>query len=368
MPLGNWNLEWLSHNANRAYPIAADVTRTNSTGDFVIPDSFLVSLYLSVSAGFNVAPGRFYIKTLNVSSQGFTVVVGYETDDGGILSVASANIPRAAHTVNSVYVLNGVGNFADCNGQVVIGSLGEIDAQPAGLWQFTLSETRLEPDAIRPQLRGVTGLYVLNNGTLTGPLTGYPILQAGSNYRIDVTTSQTVSTVDGTVESITGSLAAGYVITVEGEEHTTEPYERLQVAVGDTVEDDELLAITDPIVTLNAIEGEGLNNSCDCVTTTGNPIRRLNGVTGDTERNITLLGDACLEWVAGTNSLQAKDSCSEPCCGCKYQESVTSRLEELGSQATTLANFVNRLEASVTQMDQVVLGSRLGDRGCTEIE
>lgn len=364
MPLGNWNLEWLNHNANRAYPIAADVTRTNSTGDFTLPDSFLVSLYLSVNAGNNVIPGKFYIKTLNVSSQGFTVVIGYENADSTAITVASANIPRGTHVTNTTYALTGVGNFADCTGHLVIGSLYEIDQQPAGLWQFTLEETRLEPDAIRPQIRGVSGLYVRNSGNLVGPLTGYPILQAGNNYRIDVSTTSTLSTANGTVEAITGTLAAGYTITVGVTDHTTAPYERLQVAVGDLVEEDELLAVTDHIITLNAIEGAGLNTECDCTDDAGTPIRTLNGVRGDTNRNITILGDNCIEWEPGTNSLQAKDSCSEPCCGCEYQTAVTSNLEGLNQQALTLTNFINRLEASVNQMDLVVLGSRLGDRGC----
>jgi hypothetical protein len=372
MPLGNWNLEWLSHNANRAYPIAADGTRQNTTGDFTIPDNFLVSMYLSIHAGNNVQPGQFFIKTLSVSSQGFTIVVGYRNDDDVDITVASANIPRATHELNTVYTLTGVGNFSDCTGHLVIGSLSEIDQQPAGLWQFDMEQTRLEPDVIRPQIRGIAGLYIRNNGTSVGPITGYPILQAGSNCRIDLSSSQTESDMIGQVTAITGNLAAGYTITITDEdfvdfEFSTSPYERLQVAVGDTVEDEEILAISDPVLTINAIEGEGLNEECACTTDVGLPIRTINGVTGDSNRNITLLGDNCISFEEGTNSLQVKDNCSEPCCGCEYQEVITNNLEGFGSQARTLENFITSLEASVRQMDLVVLGSRLGDRGCTNI-
>ena len=46
MPLSQWNLEFLNHNAQRSYPLTADATKQDLTGSFVIPDDFLVGLDL----------------------------------------------------------------------------------------------------------------------------------------------------------------------------------------------------------------------------------------------------------------------------------------------------------------------------------
>jgi hypothetical protein len=61
MPVGNWNLEWLNHNAQRAYPLADDATGPDETGAFKLPDNFLVELDLPVHAGLNVGPAGFFV-------------------------------------------------------------------------------------------------------------------------------------------------------------------------------------------------------------------------------------------------------------------------------------------------------------------
>ena len=121
----------------------------------------------------------------------------------------------------------------------------------------------------------------------------------------------------------------------------------------------------DPIVNWDAIDGAGLTEYCICDEGLAPPIRTVNGIPPDGAGNFRFLGNDCLEIERGSNSLTLKDVCSEPCCGCKELEAVTSALESFGERATTLENFLVSLEARVTQMDLVVLGSRLGDRGCT---
>lgn len=362
--LGHWNLEWNNHNANRAFPIAADASRLNDTDDFQIPNSFLVGMYLSINAGNNVGPGRFFVKSIGIYSSGFAVTIGYQPDDGDAVTVASAQINRADHEPNAAYRLVGLGSFFDSEGVIVIGHLDDIDQQPAGVWNFELDGGRLEADVIRPMIRGMTGLYIANGSVISGPFTGDIVLRAGTNYRIDSVTGFVDSSADGFVDSITGNAEAGYTVTIDGTPHHVPAGYKLKVIVGDDVDIDEVIAVLDPTLVLNAIEGEGLNESCVCTEETQEPIRTINGVRPDVNGNLNMLGNACLEWSAVPQGLQAQDTCSQPCCGCNELEAITAALEDFGRQAQTLENFVNRLDSSVTTMDLVVLGSRLSDRGC----
>lgn len=311
------NIEWQSHNSVRAYPLAQDATARDVTGDFRLPADLLTGLSLSVGAASNVTPAAFSLLQLGVYATGISLVIGYHNGTN-LVRVASALIPRDGHTKFAAYRLGGVGDFFDAVGWVTIGQFDNLDAQPAGLWTFDLAGGRLEPDTIRPQIRGLSSLRIQNGTELSDPIVGDVVLKAGRNLRLTL-------------------------VTAEGE---------------------------DPEIVIDAIEGEGLNEDCFCAgdVETSPPIRTINKIRPRPDGEFTLLGDDCLEWQAIPNGLQAKDVCSEPCCGCAELATVTAAMEQFGRQATTLENFLVGLEARVTQMDMVVLGSRLGDRGCNTCE
>ena len=312
MVIGIRNLEWLNHNSVRAYPLTSEVTRTSTNGSttFGLPNDFIVSLYLPVHFGLTVEPGKFFIKRVAVYSTGYSVVVGYSSSTGDV-DVASALIAKASHIPNQVYNLGGIGDFADSRGHIIIGSLDNIDKQPAGQWDFDLTTARLEPDVVRPNVRGIVSVQVQDGGQLSEELYGHLRIQAGRNIRL------------------TPLIATG----------------------------------ADPILVIDAIEGAGLTEDCDCEDD-GDPILTINGEGPNSQGNFTVLGNDCLEPATIEHGLQLKDTCSDPCCGCVELASITGALEAFGDKATTLENFLVSLEQRVTQMDSVVLGSRLGDQGC----
>lgn len=314
MPKSNWNVSWLSLNSQRAYPLAEDASRLDITGQFQLPNSFIVSLYLAVPIVLAVRPASFLISTIQAYATGYAVTVGYDTGSG-IVPAATASILRSSHVPNSSYILRGLGDFYDAGGQIVIGDLSEIDLQPPGQWNFNLAGGRLEVDAVRPQLRGVTRLRIQNGNDLSDPIVGDVIIRAGANMRI--TRSQ----------------------------------------VGDD----------DPVLTFDAISGEGLNEDCVCEgdTTLATPIRTINRIPPTSEGDFTLLGSFCVNIDPLANGLKLTNTCSDPCCGCKDLQVVTDALKGFSDAANTLQNFLTNLEARVTQMDQVVLGSKLGDQGCS---
>jgi hypothetical protein len=314
MPIGNWNLEWLNHNSQRAYPLAADATATDTTNSFELPEDFIVDLYLQVPVSADIEPSRFFIKNIGSFQTGFSIVVGYQSSFLGPINIASASIARQAATPDSVFRLTGIGDFVDAIGFVVIGRLEAIDLQPTGFFTFALDDGRLEAEPIRPQLRGVSALIAVNGADRSNRLQEDIELIAGANMRITA------------IPAVGGSL---------------------------------------PKIRFDAIEGEGLTEDCVCEDTgVGPEIRTINGIGPSLTGNVNISGSTCVSITSEANGITINDTCSEPCCGCEELEAVTTDLEALRTKARTLEVFVTNLEASVTQTDQVILGSRLTDKGC----
>lgn len=310
MPIGNWNLQWLNHNSQRSYPLTERATKKDITGTITLPDSFIVALYLPIHSGLSFAPNNFFIKSLLIAPTGFNVVVGYANGTTSV-EVAAANVIRANYQPNKSYALGGVGAFDDCVGRIVLGALDEIDKLPPGLYEFNQTGAELETDAIRPMIRGVSRLRVLNNTEYSDAIYGDVTLVAGTNVRITTAT------------------------------------------VGDETH-----------ITFDAIANANLNENCFCeVSEEPDCIRCINGVCSS-DGNFVLAADECVQITAMTNGLKIADTCAQPCCGCTELDAIINQIDRFGDGVTTLQNFITRLGSEVTQMSLVVLGSRLGDSGC----
>lgn len=309
MAINTRNLEWLNHNATRKYPIVADIDCTDTTGTFVIPDDFLVSLYLAVSSSAGFAPAGFYIKSIGAYTAGYGIVIGYGTE-----SVAVANVTRAGHTLNKAYRLNGLGNYADCAGTVTIGTLTTIDAQPPGQFNFEESHTRLETDCVRPNIRNVPSIRCQNGTTTSAPIYNNIVIRAGTNCRVTADTSQNPT-----------------------------------------------------VITIDAIEGAGLTETCVCGTggsSSGVPICTINGIPPTPDGDFTFQGSTCLSLTPIEHGLQLADTCAQPCCSCPELEPIVSALETLRTQIIALEQLATTLEGRASALDSNLFASTLGDGGC----
>lgn len=319
MPVGNWGLEYLNHNSQRRYPLADDAEAVDATGAFRLPDNFLVELDLPVHAGLNVGPAGFFVKSVSAFAGGYGVVVGYQPGDGSDpLTVATALIPRQGFARNQTFVLGGVGDFADTVGKVVIGRLDDIDEQPPGFWEFTLATARLDPDAVRPIVRGVSSVTCVNGDQRSVPLYGDIELVAGNNMQI------------------VPIVQAGQ----------------------------------DPIIRFNAISGEGTVEECVCEgdAALSTPVTKINGVSPTNGGAMTFVGNDCIQIETIPNGIRIKDVCAQPCCGCAELERITADLGRFAAQATAVEGFVDRLQTAVETMNLVVLGAKLSDKGCIQCE
>lgn len=315
MPIGNWNLQWLNHNSQRSYPLTERATKTDTTSTVRIPDSFIVNLYFPVHAGLNVATDRFYVKALLVAPTGYNIALGYypEDEDASRPTVGSVMVAAATHTPNMTYAIAGIDDFSDTIGQITIGKLDEIALLPAGLYTFDPEAGEIETDAIRPMIRGISSIRAINGVEVSERLYGDIEFVAGTNMRLDVSTIN-----------------------------------------------------NEPRIIFNAISGLNLSEECECdENKTGECIRCINGVcSGD--GTFTIGGSACIQVTTNDGGITLTDTCALPCCGCEELDSLKTQIDRFNDGVSTLQNFVNRLSAEVTQMSLVVLGSRLGDSGCSQ--
>lgn len=314
MAIGVWSLEFLNVNSQRKYPLAEDGSVTDATGSFVIPNSLILELDLPIGAGQDADPSRFFIKHIGAYATGYSIVVGYQPATGAAVDVATALIARQLHTRNRAYALGGIEPFEDSIGKVVIGDLSEVDAQPAGFFTFALETARLDPDAIRPQLRGVSGLVTVTGSQQSPRLVGDIELVAGRNQQI-------------------------VPVIVSGQ---------------------------NPRIIFNAISGEGTIEECVCEGEAAPtaPIRTINRIAPTPSGDFTIVGGDCVRLDPIPNGLRVVDTCAKPCCGPDELERITQDFETLLRQADQLQSFVDRLAGSVEGMASAVLGSRLGDSRC----
>lgn len=312
----NWNLEWANHNSQRNYPLADTATGLSSNELFKIPDSFLIELDLPVHAGLTADPSRFFIKSLSVFATTYSLVVGYQPTVGAAVNVATASIVEAVHEKNTRYALGGVGEYADCVGKVVIGSLAEIKKQPAGIWSFDFEATRLDPDAIRPIVRGVSSLTLVNGNQSSKKLYGNIVLRALDNTRLVTSTS--------------------------GDEQ---------------------------YVDISFLEGEGSVETCVCEgeSAPSQPILTINNKAA-VNRNFVIEGSDCISITPFDGGIKILNTCAAPCCGCPDLEVITEDLERLRIEAATVKSVSDRLATNSEMMASVVLSSRLNDRSCVQCE
>lgn len=317
MPLSQWNLEFLNHNAQRSYPLTDDSSKTDTTGSFIIPDDFLVGLDIPVSPAMDMETGRFLIRQLGLFSSGIQIVVAYDNGTE-LVDVGTALIPSTGIVRNTVVALGGIDPFDDIVGKVVIGRLDTISEQPTGLFNFTIDGARIEPQAVRPMIRGISSMKVSNaSGTLSERLYGDIELVAGSNIQL--------STVDTAAETK---------------------------------------------IIISALDGEGTIEDCICEGEAADApcIKTINGIGPTTNGNFNFVGDDCITFNGIQNGLKVTDSCCAPCCGCEELEAITRDLERFNAQRGALELFINNLAAETATFGTTVLGARLGDRRCLTCE
>ena len=303
---GLWNVDWLSANSQRSYPLSETASAKDTTGAFQLPQDFLVDLVLTVPAAVDTDPALYHLKSLAMFSGGVVLTFGYNGEDLALTSIA-----RADHTLNKSYRLLGQGNFYDAQGCVTIGSLDSLFNLTPGVYTFDVTGGRLEPTVIRPDLRGVTSLVIQSGDELSDPLVGDILVQAGSNLRF-------------TVDPVTNTVRLDCLLT-----------------------------------------GSDLEDTCGCSDPTQllGPIKTINQVGANSAGNIEIQGDQCIRLDPIDYGFKMSDTCSAPCCGCAELTIIKQDQQFVMAQQSDVSAIYSRLDAIITQALNALIASKIGTSG-----
>jgi len=186
--------------------------------------------------------------------------------------------------------------------------LSSFDDSPQGRFVFLPAGGRLDPDCVRPEIRGVGAIVLRQGGVETARLQGDVVLEGGGLTRL--------------------TSAGGAIV-------------------------------------FDVVGGAGMVDACACTgdPTAATPIATINGIPA-VGGNFQLSGDACLSVGVVPGSIALADLCSQPCCGCAEDELLRGQLKIVLDGIATLTAFLARLEGHDAQFTTVVLGSKLNDSGC----
>ena len=67
--------EWLNANASRNYPILENASRKDTSGNFTLPNDFLLSAQINFSRDY--VDGKFYIKSVGSYVDTVSIVLGF---------------------------------------------------------------------------------------------------------------------------------------------------------------------------------------------------------------------------------------------------------------------------------------------------
>ena len=308
------NREVLNQREHQAFPLSHTAGETDESGSFRLPRNVLLEMALPIDFSEGIDPTRFFLHHLTVFSTGVSFEIGY--DDGfEIIPVATASIDSGAHTSYTAYPIIGRGAFGGTIGSITVGEIADNDDLPPGRYTFDLENGALAVEAIRPQIRFVRSVVVVQ-GAETSPA------------------------ISGALQFIGGQNA---VISVQGE--------------GDGRE-----------IRFDAISNAGLEEECICEDQQERPcISTINGVRPDANRNINILGKDCVSISPVEHGLMLTDTCAEPCCGPEELLALVEELQKLREDRDFVKASVDRAVGATDNVINTVLAATLSDVGCDTI-
>jgi len=296
------NVEWLNQNASRSYPFREDATLIDEAGVATLPNELVVDFVFTSPYGADLS---LHLKTLLFSSD--VLSLAFADADG--VTVTALTVILADHEENDGYRVVGQGEYEDATGRITLGDLSELDRRiPPGYYTFNAETAAMEDCTVRPDIRGVRALKILNaDGSESLPIYGNVKLVAGINVRLT---------------SVTDELG-------------------------------------NPAIRLDALSDD-LEEECDCDASVlrPDPIRTINGIAPDGNGNIEILTPGENTNIIGsTGVLTIVDTNSEPCCGCEELEIITSNAQPYQHTVDRMTEMLEQLNSRQSEFSSKVLRS-----------
>jgi TolB-like protein len=308
--------EWLNSNSLRNYPLSQLATQQSNNSSFEMPNELFVDMKLAVPYIPGLKPSGFYVSSITVYPQGFVFEIGYNGDFQAPSIAVSSPVAFTGFSQNTSVNIKGISSnsiydFSQISGVAVIGDVSKVQ-EAVGTITFNLEASRLESTVVNFGVKRISGIRVVNSGFTTPVMAGQISLQSGSNHSIAVTSFSDYSS-----------------------------------------------------LRLNAVDGGGLAETCDCNDIELSPcIRTINGLQGDAQGNVTIVGGDCVSVVNTAEGITISDTCAKPCCGCNELQVVVTDTENLNSRLTELALQITQLAGSVAELQNVCLSSSIDPTSC----
>lgn len=279
---------WLNENSLREYPFheGCGLRPNDSAGSLVengwsIPNCLVVDMSIAV-AGSDFDP-YLYLGRMSVVDKSVTLVFCGRSGENVITLYAMQD----GHVKNEAYHVSGTGSMSDARGVICLGDLESFfEMTPDGLYEFSPSETRIEPTCIRSSSSGVRSIRAVDySGYLSSDLTGDVSMVAGENIRFDYDPSENAIIVSANPNS-------GYV------------------------------------------------EECDCGGSGQTFVRSINGISVE---DVTIVGDDCVSVSSDNGVIRISDECSKPCCGCAETAFINQTINDLQTSVMTLEGNVSSL-------------------------
>lgn len=298
------NIEWLNQNLLRAYPVREDSDVTPLLPDGTRANGLSLPTFLITDFAFTLAfddvDGTVPCLTgLTLAGDG----VSLEISLGETVLATTEGVRLSTHTINRTYLIRGRGDNADCGGWITLGDLARAAEEiPEGTYRFAPGQVPFEVSTLRMAPRGVRSLSAVGKyGLVTSAkLYGNVRLIAGSDMNVRADPSAGANEIWLEADSGTG-------------------YER-----------------TEP---------------CACNPTSGGiTVRTVNGMN---VRDVTVVGGSCLavETTQEPPTVQLKDTCSTPCCGCAELNFVESAVTTINRSIATLQGYADALRTRIEELN-----------------
>jgi hypothetical protein len=289
------SLDWLSLNALRRYPLREGVSALSNNNYFSIPDSLITDI--TICASSDVSKRFFISKIINKIS---SLVI--EISDFSNIVVGTLEIIASSHTEDKDYYFTiNEESYVGANIKITIGSLKDLNTQPAGIFDFAAIATEFEPRTVIPGIRGIDRMIFIDSEKKPYGLSG------------DVT-----------------------IITRDNLKFSEEAAD----------------------IYLDAADDLGLNKACALT----NCVKTINGVSPNSDGDIGLLGVNCIRISNPVDyTIELEDTCCTPCSGCDELETLTDRLTSLENNFLTLKDNYNLLDSQLTTYLATVNSSCVGN-------
>lgn len=287
--------EWLNANSGRAYPLAENSSRTDTSGLVTVPDSLIVAAQINMLPSY--VAGTFFISEIVVSTATILISISFAPPGSTTRVVASISVPVAQHTSGTTYPFVGSGQDSSVLGSVTIGSLDDTLSGVPGKVTFEATSTPFEVGALMVSSPALEAVELYSSGALFGRYTSVLKLRAGENI--------VLSRVDDDPSTVRISARAGANLTQQSDCENAQP-------------------VPEPIRTINGIPG-------------------LNG-------NFDIDGGKCIDVATEPGLLKLTDLCAQSCCGCDELASLMAGLKQIEAQKAQLEMQINTVVAQQSSM------------------